>query len=65
MHKYNDTCYRDNITTILKLSYLKCLSDQYVLFLGAGKTVPDMKLIRQHLQLEGQIEKECLVELIL
>ena len=24
-----------------------------------------MKLIRQHLQLEGQIEKECLVELIL
>ena len=24
-----------------------------------------MKLIRQHLQLEGHIEKECLVELVL
>jgi len=32
---------------------------------SAGKTTPDMKLVRQHLMLEGHIEKECLVEIIL
>ena len=43
---------------------LQCVSNFDFLLIGEGKTVPDMKIVRQHLSLEGHIDKECLVELI-
>ena len=33
-------------------------------FVPVGKTVPKLDLIRKHLMIEGQIEKDCLVRIL-
>ena len=33
-------------------------------FVPIGKTVPKLDLIRKHLMIEGQIEKDCLVRIL-
>ena len=33
-------------------------------FVLVGKTVPKLDLIRKHLMIEGQIEKDCLVRIL-
>jgi len=33
-------------------------------YVSVGKSTPDMNLIRKHLMIEGQIEKECLTRIL-
>ena len=33
-------------------------------FVPIGKTVPKLDLVRKHLMIEGQIEKDCLVRIL-
>ena len=35
-----------------------------VFFVPLGKTVPKLDLVRKHLMIEGQIEKDCLVRIL-
>lgn len=44
---------------------IRRLYDAYMLyFFVIGRTVPKMELIRKHLMIEGQIEKQCLIRIL-
>ena len=43
----------------------KCDNHHFNLFIYlVGKTAPKLDLVRKHLMIEGQIEKECLVRIL-
>ena len=43
----------------------KCDNHHFDLFIClVGKTAPKLDLVRKHLMIEGQIEKECLVRIL-